>query len=132
MKYKFSLDSTKSQHIMHELSHHLTETFLTKNSIIKYQDHKDQISDNLKLSEEIIQRGYEEHGLKIEKYQFYNLGATTISTLKKYKIIPNRNYKEYEKKKPDALLVDRRNKSKPVVIAVIEHKPPDEFKSGGF
>ena len=45
---------------------------------------------NKELSEEIIQKGYEEHGLKIEKYQFYNLGATTISTLKKYKIIPNR------------------------------------------
>jgi type I restriction enzyme M protein len=84
---------------------------------------------NKELSEEIIQKGYEEHGLKIEKYQFYNLGATTISTLKKYKIIPNRDYKEYEKKKPDALLVDRRNKSKPLVIAVIEHKSPDEFKT---
>ena len=81
------------------------------------------------MSEDIIQKGYEKHGLKIGKYQFYNLGATTISNLKKYKIISNRDYKEYENKKPDALLVDRRKKSKPSVIAVIEHKSPDEFKT---
>ena len=104
---------------------------LIKNSIIKCQDHKNQILDNAKLSEEIIQKGYEDHGLKIGKYQFYNIGSTTISTLKKYKIIPNIDYKEYEKKKPDALLVDRQNKSKPSVIAVIEHKSPEEFKRGG-
>ena len=84
---------------------------------------------NQELSEEIIQKGYEDHGLKIGKYQFYNIGSTTISTLKKYKIIPNEDYKEYEKKRPDALLVDRRNKSKPSVITVIEYKSPDEFKT---
>jgi type I restriction enzyme M protein len=88
-----------------------------------------QILRSVQMSEEIIQKDYEDHGLKIEKYQFYNLGSTTISTLKKYKIIPNKDYKEYEKKKPDALLVDRRNKSKPSVIAVIEYKSPDEFKT---
>ena len=81
------------------------------------------------MSEEIIQKNYEEHGLKVSKYQFYNLGATTISTLKKYKIVPDRNYKKYEKKKPDALLVERNNKSKPTVVAVIEHKSPDEFRT---
>ena len=89
----------------------------------------DQTPRFVQMSEEIIQKGYEEHGLIVGKYQFYNLGATTITTLKKYKVIPNRDYKEYEKKKPDALLVDRRNKSKPSVIAVIEHKSPDEFKT---
>ena len=82
-----------------------------------------------KISEEIIQKGYQKSGLKIGKYHFYNLGNTTFSTLKKYKIIPNKNYKDYEKKKPDALLVNRRNKSKPIVVAVIEHKSPDEFKT---
>ena len=102
---------------------------LSERSIIKYQIAKDQILNNSELSEEIIQKGYEEHGLKIGKYQFYNIGATTITTLKKYKIIPNNDYKEYEKKKPDALLVDRRNKSKPSVIAVIEYKSSDEFKT---
>lgn len=81
------------------------------------------------MSEEIIQKGYEDNGLKIGKYEFYNLGNTTISTLKKYKIVPNIDYKEYEKKRPDALLVDRRNKSKPSVLVAIEHKAPDEFKT---
>ena len=92
-------------------------------------DHNFRSEFGTKLSEEIIQKGYEDHGLKVNKYEFYNLGATTISTLKKYKIIPNRDYKEYEKKKPDVLLVDRRKKSKPLVIAVIEYKAPDEFKT---
>jgi len=81
------------------------------------------------MSEEIIQKGYEDSGLKIGEYEFYNIGSTTISTLKKYKIIPNINYKEYKNKKPDALLVDRRNKSKIIIIAVIEYKSPDEFKT---
>ncbi len=81
------------------------------------------------MSEDIIKDGYEEHGLKVGKYQYYNLGTTTISTLKEYKIIPNRDYKEYENKKPDALLVNRKNKSKPTVIAVIENKSPEKFKT---
>lgn len=81
------------------------------------------------MSEELIQKGYQEHGLIISGYQFYNIGSTTIGELKKHKIIPNKNYKEYEKKKPDALLVDRRNKSKPDVKLVIDYKTPDEFKT---
>ena len=81
------------------------------------------------MSEEIIQKGYQEHGLIIGKYQFYNIGSTTISTLKKFKIIPDIDYGEYENTKPDALLVDRRNKSKISVIMVMEHKSPEEFKT---
>ncbi len=81
------------------------------------------------MSEEIIQKGYENQGLEIEKYQFYNLGNTNISNLKKFKIIPNKDYKEYEPKRPDVLLVNRRNKSKPVVIVVVEYKSPEEFKT---
>ena len=57
---------------------------------------------------------------------FYN--TSTLGKNTKYHGNIRKN-KEYEKKKPDALLVDRRNKSKPVVIAVIEHKSPDEFKT---
>ena len=81
------------------------------------------------MSEEIIQQGYEEHGLKIGKYQFYNIGQTSISTLKKYKIIPDKDYKKYENKKPDALVVQRLAGSRPSVIAVIEHKSPDGFRT---
>ena len=82
-----------------------------------------------KMSEEIIRQAYEKHGLKLENYEYYHIGATTISTLKKYKIIPNKNYKEYEKSKPDALLVNRKDKSKISVVAVIEYKSPDEFNT---
>ncbi len=45
------------------------------------------------MSEEIIQRGYTKHGLIIGNYQFYNIGQTTINQLKKYKIVPNKDYK---------------------------------------
>jgi type I restriction enzyme M protein len=44
-------------------------------------------------------------------------------------IIPNKNYGKYGTRKPDALLVDRRNKQKIKVIAVIEHKDDSKFKS---
>ena len=81
------------------------------------------------MSEQITQMGYETHGLKLGNYEYYNLGATTLSTLKKYKIIPNIDYGEYERSKPDALLVDRKHKSKISIIAVIEYKSSDEFKT---
>ena len=102
---------------------------LTKNPIKKFNGLKDPVSNHIEMSEEIERQGYEKQGLKVGKYQFYDVGQTTISTLKKYKIIPNRDYKEYEKKQPDALMVDRRDKSRPSVIAVIEYKSRDEFKT---
>ena len=81
------------------------------------------------MDEEIKKRGYKEHGLKLENYEYYNIGDTTISTLKKYNIIPNNDYKKYGRSKPDALLVNRNRKSKISVIAVIEYKSTDEFKT---
>ena len=97
-----------------------------KNVDIVDDQHKQK---KLELSEEINRNNYAENGLKIGKYQYYKIGNTTISTLKKYKIIPNRDYGAYEKKKPDALLINRKNKSKISVIAVIEHKSAPEFKT---
>ena len=96
--------------------------------IIDIVDHQFE-HKKIEMSEEIKQRGYGEQGLKIGPYQYYNLGNTQLSTLKKYKIIPNRKYGNYENNKPDALLIDRRNKSKLKVIVVIEHKSHDEFKT---
>lgn len=81
------------------------------------------------MSEELAQKGLTEHGLKIGNYEFYNIGNTTLNQLKKYKIIPNRNYKEYGARKPDSILVDRRNKEHIKVILVTEHKDIDEFKT---
>jgi type I restriction enzyme M protein len=81
------------------------------------------------MSEELKQKGLTKNGIKVASYEFYNIGATTLNQLKKCKIIPNKNYGKYGTRKPDALLVDRRNKQKIKVIAVIEHKDDSKFKS---
>lgn len=81
------------------------------------------------MSEEILQRGYIDTGLKITKYEYYNIGNTTLKTLKKHKVIPRRNYKKFELSKPDALLVDRRNKKRIIILSVIEHKDTVNFRT---
>lgn len=81
------------------------------------------------MSEELAQNRLKKHGLKIVNYEFYNIGSTTLKQLKKYKIIPKRSCPGYETRKPDALLVDRRNKRSIQVILVIEHKDSGEFRS---
>src|SRR3989344_6166146 len=81
------------------------------------------------MSEELIKKCYIEHGLVIGNYEFYNIGDTTLKQLKKFKIIPNKDYKEYEARKPDGLLVDRRNKNKIKVILVIEDKDNGKFQN---
>ncbi len=81
------------------------------------------------MSEELISKGLTNNGVKIGNYEFYPIGNTTLNQLKKYKIIPSRDYKEYGKRAPDALLVDRRNKNRIKVILVIEHKDLGKFTS---
>ena len=81
------------------------------------------------MSEELIQKRLTKSGIKVGNYEYYNIGNTTLKQLKKYKIIPNNNYKKYESRKPDALLVDRRNKSKIKVIVVQENKDNGKFSS---
>ena len=76
------------------------------------------------MSEELIQRNLIEAPEKMGDWNFYNIGATTLKALKGAKIIPDRDYDEYEKKKPDALLV-----KKPLVIAAIEYKQPKELRT---
>ena len=79
------------------------------------------------MSEELIQKKYEVNGEQFGVFEFYNIGKTNIENLKKFKIIPNKDYKEYSKKSPDALICDRRNKKNIFVVCVIEHKPPSNF-----
>ncbi len=81
------------------------------------------------MSEQLIQMGYTEEGYKIDKYQYYNIGDVSIDQLKKYNIVPKKNYGLYKDRQPDALLVDRRNKRKINVVAVIEHKQPSNFNT---
>ena len=57
------------------------------------------------MSEELIQRNLVEAPEKMGDWNFYNIGATTLKALKGAKIIPDRDYDEYEKKKPDIFLL---------------------------
>lgn len=76
------------------------------------------------MSEELIQRYLIETPEKIGDWNYYNIGSTTLKALKNAKIIPDRDYDEYEAKKPDALIV-----KKPLVIAAIEYKKPSELRT---
>ena len=76
------------------------------------------------MSEELIQRNLVKAPEKMGDWNFYNIGATTLKALKNAKIIPNRDYAEFEGKKPDALIV-----KKPLVIAAIEYKTPQELRT---
>jgi type I restriction-modification system DNA methylase subunit len=78
-------------------------------------------------SEELIQKGLDKHGIRIDEYEYYEIGSTTLNQLKISKIVPNRDYGEYSQRKPDMLLVDRRNKSNIRVIVTGEYKLPAEF-----
>lgn len=76
------------------------------------------------MSEELIQRNLVEAPEKMGDWNFYNIGATSLKALKSAKIIPDRDYDEFESKKPDALIVKR-----PLVIAAIEYKTPAQLRT---
>ena len=81
------------------------------------------------MSEELQQKNLISGGLKVGAYEFYNIGATHLNDLKRYKIIPDIDYGVYGGRKPDALLVDRRNLENIEVIAVLEFKRSSKFSS---
>lgn len=74
------------------------------------------------MSEELFQRRLLENCEKIGRWDFYNIGGTNLGALKKFSIIPNVDYKQFAKRKPDGLIVDKKR-----VIAVIESKIPSEL-----
>lgn len=76
------------------------------------------------MSEELIQRDLVAAPDHIGPWDYYNIGATTLKALKAAKIIPKKDYAEFETKKPDALIV-----KKPVIVAAIEYKQPSELKT---
>jgi type I restriction-modification system DNA methylase subunit len=78
------------------------------------------------MSEELLQRGLHKKNpsAKIGKWDYYNIGATSLTALKGAGIIRNIDYGKLENKKVDALIVNRKN-----VIAVVEFKQPKEFKT---
>lgn len=76
------------------------------------------------MSEELLQRDLIKNPAKIGKWDFYNIGATSVKSLKENNIIRNVDYGDVEKKKVDAIIVFRKN-----VIAIIEYKKPAEFNT---
>lgn len=81
------------------------------------------------MSEEFIQKKYEEHGEKFGNYEYYNIGKTNFENLRRYSVVPNIDYGTYKLKAPDGIIVDRRNNKNPKVIAIIEYKRPEEFNT---
>ncbi len=76
------------------------------------------------MSEELLQRDLIKNCQKLGKWDFYNIGATSVKALKENGIIRNVNYGAEERKKVDGLIVQKKN-----VIAVIEYKKPSEFRT---
>ena len=80
------------------------------------------------MSEELTQRGLNKKGISIGEYEFFPTHSTTLRQYKQLKIIPNKNYGKYNARKPDGLLIDRRNSSNPKCIVVLEYKKPKDFQ----
>ena len=76
------------------------------------------------MSEELIQRDLVAAPDHMGQWDYYNIGATTLKALKAAKIIPKKDYAEFESKKPDVLIV-----KKPLVIAAIEYKQPKQLRT---
>jgi len=76
------------------------------------------------MSEELLQRDLIKNPEKIGKWDFYNIGATSVRALKEFGIVRDVDYGDDEKKKVDGLLVLKKK-----VVAVIEYKKPSEFKT---
>lgn len=76
------------------------------------------------MSEELIQRNLIDAPEKMGLWNYYNIGGTTLKALKGAKIIPDRDYDDYESKKPDVIITN-----KPIVIAAVEYKQPRELRT---
>lgn len=79
------------------------------------------------MSEELLQKNLKKSGIIVGNYEYYSIGNTNLKELKIYNIIPTKDYKDYGLRKPDALLIDRRNKKEINVILVIEWKSNEKL-----
>ena len=70
------------------------------------------------MSEELLQRGLLNNPEKIGKWDFYNIGNTTVNALKRHGIILDKDYSPTQKK-VDGLIVKDKG------LAVIENKVPE-------
>lgn len=80
------------------------------------------------MSEELSQTGHMTHGLQLGSFEFYSIGNTTLSQLERAGIIPLKDFHEYGTRKPDAMMVDRRDRDNIKVICILEHKHAGKFK----
>lgn len=85
---------------------------------------KIQSFQNLFMSEEFFKRDLINNPEKIGKWDFYNIGATSVKNLKQFGIIRDVDYGKEEIKKVDGIIVEKKN-----VIAVVEYKKPSEFQT---
>ncbi|MDR2125795.1 MAG: SAM-dependent methyltransferase, partial [Prevotellaceae bacterium] len=76
------------------------------------------------MSEELLQRDLINNPEKIGKWDFRNIGSTTLNALKNAGIIPKKDYKNFERRKPDGIIT-----SKKEVIAIVENKDVSKFKT---
>lgn len=83
------------------------------------------------MSEELNQRDLINNPEKIGKYDFRNIGSTSLLQLKKAGIIHGKDYKGFEKRKPDAIIsIDNVIKSKEkTTLGIVENKSTSQFKT---
>ena len=85
------------------------------------------------MSEELRANGYlrngKVYGEVVGDYRGFILGASTLTQLAAAGIIPKRTYGPVHTRKPDGLVVDRRDTTHPQVKLVIEHKDVGELNS---
>jgi type I restriction enzyme M protein len=83
------------------------------------------------MSEELNQRDLINNPEKIGKYDFRNIGSTSLLQLKKTGIIHGKDYKGFEKRKPDAIIsIPEVVKSKvKTTLGIVENKSTSQFKT---
>lgn len=74
------------------------------------------------MSEELLQRDLLKNPVKIGKWNFYNIGNTTLKSLKDHSIITNISYPKFDRRKPDGLVTHNGN-----VIALVSNKIPSKL-----
>ncbi|WP_342259555.1 hypothetical protein [Candidatus Tisiphia endosymbiont of Metellina segmentata] len=76
------------------------------------------------MSEELLQRDLIKNPQKIGTWNFYDIGATTISALKKADIIRSIDYGDVLNKRVDGIITKQKE-----VIAIVEFKLPENFNT---
>ncbi len=83
------------------------------------------------MSEELNQRDLINNPEKIGKFDFRNIGSTSLLQLKKAGIIHGKDYNGFEKRKPDAIIsIPEVVKSKiKTTLGIVENKSTTQFKT---